>query len=192
MKSRYLSFFIRLLILSSVASCTQRIYLKRINAYLNAPDAGTKERYMAYDYHSYFSQKKGEGEDKTASLESFSRWDASLNPDIKILSYSVANRRWQIDLNEQNDFSKSIGYPGWKAKEILILNKKGFIKEAIYIPDPASPSYKKWLQPAVEWLQKNIGDSLNHVYQNGKLIQTAATAREWVTLLKRWRDSIEK
>ena len=123
---------------------------------------------------------------------SFLKWDAPLHPDIKILNYTIDENKWTIEFNEQNDFTKPIRFPGWKAKEIITLNKKGFIKEAIYIPDPANPSYRKWLQPAVDWLQKNMPDSLHDVYQNGKLIQTEVTAAEWVRLLKHWRETTTK
>ena len=192
MKNTYISFSICLLLLSSVSSCTQKIYLKRIETYFNASSAEMKAKYMADDYRSYFAEKKDEGEDKTSSLQSFLKWDAPLHPDVKILHYSVDKNKWTIELNEQNDFTKPIGFPGWNAKEVISLNKKGFIKEAIYIPDPPNPPYKKWLQPAVDWLQKNIPDSLRDVYQNGKLIQTESTAKESVRLLKYWHETSAK
>jgi hypothetical protein len=189
MKNKCILFFISFVILLSVLSCTQGIYLKRIETYFNASTTEKKTKYMAEDYHSYFAEKKGEGKDKASSLQSFLKWDAPLHPDIKILHYTIDKNKWTIELNEQNDFTKPIGFPGWKAKEIITLNKKGFIKEAIYIPDSANPPYKTWLQPVVAWLEKNMPDSLHHVYQNGKLVQTEATAKEWVRLLKLWRET---
>ncbi len=192
MKNKCISFFICLLILLLVSSCINKIYLKRIETYFNASTEEKKAKYMADDYRSYFAEKTGEGEDKTSSLQSFLKWDAPLHPDIKIFHYTFDKNKWTIELNEQNDFTKPIDFPGWKAKEIITLNKKGLIKEAIYIPDSANSSYKKWLQPAVDWLQKNMPDSLHDVYQNGKLIQTEATAKEWVRLLKHWRETIAK
>ena len=57
----------------------------------------------------------------------------------------------------------------------------------IYIPGDTNPNYKKWLQPAVDWLQKNRPDELSEVYRDGKLIQTSETAMKWVSLLQLWR-----
>ena len=75
-------------------------------------------------------------------------------PDIKILSYSVNGNEWTVTFNEQNNFTKQIGFPGWKGREIIRFNNNKQIEEMIYIPDENNPSYKNWLQPALDWLQK--------------------------------------
>jgi hypothetical protein len=187
--NNWISFAGCLVLLLAASSCSRKVYLKRIDNFFNASATEEKGKYMAEDYRSYFGEKKGEGKDKTSSLQSFLKWDAPLDPDIEILHYTVDKNKWIIELNEQNDFTKPIGFPGWKAKEIITLNSKGFIREAIYIPDPANPSYRKWLQPAVDWLQENMPDSLHDVYQDGRLIQTATTAEEWVRLLNTWHQA---
>ena len=143
---------------------------------------------MSEDYHSFFIEKKGEGKDKKAALSSFLNWDAPLHPDIIILNYSVNGDEWRVEFNEQNDFSKLIGFPGWKGTEMIRFNSEKMIDEMIYIPDDTNPNYKKWLQPAVEWLKKNKPGELNEVYKDGKLIQTSETAKKWVSLLQLWRE----
>ena len=102
------------------------------------------------------------------------------------MSYNKDQNKWTVTFNEQNDFSKLIGFPGWKATAIITVNSAGLIEEMIYIPDPANPSYKKWLQPAIDWLQLNYPVELADVYKNDKLVKTEATARKWVSLLKKW------
>lgn len=67
---------------------------------------------MADSYHSYFQEKNNDGDDKASSLSDFETWDAQLNPDVKILKYAAKGKTWRIQFNEQNDFSKLIGYPG--------------------------------------------------------------------------------
>ena len=81
-------------------------------------------------------------------------------------------------------------FHGWKGTKIVTFNSRKLIEETIYIPDSTNPSYKKWLQPAVTWLQLNMPDSLNMIYKNEKLIQNAATAKQWVHLLTMWRQNI--
>lgn len=179
--------FAAALLLISFLSCTNEVRLHRIKIYLNAHTVKTKGRYLSEDYHSFFIEKKGPGKDKNEALASFLDWDAPLHPDITILSYSVNADQWRIDFNEQNDFSKLIGFAGWKGTEIIRFNAMKKISETTYLPNDGNPDYKKWLQPAVEWLQKNRPGELDEVYKKGKLVQTPETARKWVQLLQLWR-----
>src|SRR5258707_11566727 len=133
---------------------------------------------MADDYRSFCGERKGPGEYKSTSLKSFGEWDAPLHPDITIHEYSLDNDEWKIKFNEENDFSKLIGFPGWGATERITLDDKGKILESIYIPDKDQPNYKEWLHPAVVWLQEHMADSLQTVYQNGKLNKSEVTAGE--------------
>lgn len=168
-------------------SCTNKVFLHRIEIYMNAHTTETKGKYMAENYRSFFMEKKGEGENKEEALQSFLNWDAPLHPDVHILNYTANGNTWKVEFNEQNDLSKLIGFPGWKGTEMIRFNSEKMIDEMIYIPDDTNPNYKKWLQPAVDWLQKNRPGELNEVYKNGKLIQTSETAKKWVSLLQLWR-----
>ncbi len=172
-----------------VTSCSQKNYLQKIEEYSNASTVNEKEKFMADNYHSFFVEAKGTGADKNASLQSFQNWDAPLHPQVDILSYTINKKTWTIKFNEQNDFSKLIGFPGWKATEVITFNSKKLIEQLVYIPDYANPSYKKWLQPAVAWVQNNMPDSLNTVYQNNKLVKNEESAKKWVHLLKQWKQS---
>jgi len=125
-------------------------------------------------------------------LQSFLNWDAPLHPDVTVTSYKVDADTWTVQFLEQNDFSKLIGFPGWKGTETIIFNGKKKIHEVLYVPDDDNPPYKKWLQPAVDWLQQNKSDELSEVYKGGKLIQTSKTASKWVELLHLWHKEIGK
>jgi hypothetical protein len=167
-------------------------YLEKIKTYLNAATVADKSRYMSGSYRSYFARKEGAGEGRDSALQSFQRWDGPLHPDVKILAVSDTQKTWKLKINERNDFTKLIGFPGWKATEIVTFDDSGLIAEAMYIPEPDQPNYKDWLKPAVGWLQTAAPDSLKEVYENGKLIKTGATARKWVRLLTRWRHSLKR
>jgi len=147
----------------------------------------TKEKYMAEDYRSFFMEKKGEGQNKWQALQSFLNWDAPLHPDVHILNHKKSGNTWKVEFNEQNDFSKLIGFPGWKGTEIIRFNRKKMIDEMIYIPDETNPNYKNWLQPAADWLQKNRPIQFREVYKDGKVIRTSETAKKWISLLQLWQ-----
>jgi hypothetical protein len=179
-----------LLVLSCMVleSCTRSTYLKKIDYFLNTSAVDAKSKCMAEEYRSFFMEKKGSGKSKSEALKSFQNWNASLHPDVKILEYTVNDNTWMVRFNEQNDFSKPIGYPGWKGSMMVRFNSKGLIQETIYVPDSANPSYRPWLQPALDWLQKNRPEELNAVYQNNKLVQNEAAAKKWRELLKAWQE----
>ncbi|HMG67997.1 MAG TPA: hypothetical protein VK588_09930 [Chitinophagaceae bacterium] len=175
------------LLLISFLSCTNRIYLHRIKGYFNSDNIKSRGRWLSEDCHSYFIEKKGDGEDKVSALNSFLNWDAPLHPDLRILNYTVKGNICTIEFNEQNDFSKLIQYPGWKGTEIIRFNSKKLIDQVIYIPANDNPDYKTWLKPAVDWLQNKYPDEIIEIYKGGKLIKNPVTARKWVLLLQRWR-----
>lgn len=185
-----MKFLLPILILFTVLlfSCTRKVYLKKIDAYLNASSVEEKSKYMAENFRSYFMERNGDGENKNAALESFQEWDGPLNPDIKILNYTVHDSVWTVTFNEQNDFTKPIGYPGWKGTTTITFNSNGLICETFYVPDSSNLPYKPFLKPAVEWLQKNMHKDLDSVYKNNKLIKTEATANKWKVLLNIWKN----
>ena len=186
------NYLFALLILLLLSSCSDSIYLYRIKVYLNASTAKAKTRYLSKDYRSFFEEKKGEGKNKADAIKSFLGWDAPLHPDIQILSYIVTGKEWKVEFIEKNDFTKPIGYPGWKGTEIIRFNSRKKIEEVLYIPNPDNPSYKNWLQPAIDWLQKNRSAELNEIYKNGKLVQTSETAKKWANILKFWKKEVSK
>jgi hypothetical protein len=163
--------------------------LANLRAFLNAPSAEARGKLMADDYHFYFNEKKGDGDSKEKSLASYDNWDGPLHPDIKIRDYRVEDDVWNISIIELNDFAKLIGYPGWKATETVTFDDAHLVREVIYVPDEGSPDYKKYLQPAVDWLEANKPAELKKVYDldNKRLIQTNASAKKWVELLTAWK-----
>jgi len=169
------------------STCTHNNYLNEINFYLDASTTDEKSTYMADDFHSFFMSKEGAGENKSEALASFQNWDGPLHPDVKVIHYSFSDSVWKVTFNEQNDFSKSIGFPGWRGTTTFTFNSGGLIEETLYVPDSTNLSYKPFLQPALHWLQKNMPGELSEVYQNNKLVQTETTANKWRTLLQKWQ-----
>jgi hypothetical protein len=143
---------------------------------------------MAENYRNFFLEKKGEGKTKSEALSSFMDWDGPMHPDIKITGHSVLGKVWTVKFLEQNDFTKLLGFPGWKGTMTFTFDSKGLIQETFYVPDADNPPYKPYFTPALDWLRKNKPDELNEVYQDNKLIQTEVAANKWRELLKAWRD----
>ncbi|HYK46651.1 MAG TPA: hypothetical protein VEV83_15850 [Parafilimonas sp.] len=169
-------------------SCTQNVQLDKIKAYLNASTVEEKSKYTSDNFRSYFINKEDGGKNKTEALASFQNWDGPMHPDIKILSYTFHDSIWTVTFNEQNDFTKPIGYPGWKGTATFVFDSKGLIRETTYVPDSANLPYKPYLKPAVDWLKVNMPQELDEVYQNGKLVQNAEAANKWRMLLSKWQS----
>ena len=186
MRNNVLAFWI--LVWVPAHSCMNKTYLNEIRTYLNASTITVKSKYMAENYHSFFISKNEHGKNKSEALQSFQNWDAPLHPDIKILSYSFYDSVWTVEFNEQNDFTKPIGFPGWKGTTTFVFNSRNLIQETIYVPDSTNLSYKPFLQPALDWLKANKPSELNEVYQNGKLVQTEKSANKWRLLLNEWQS----
>lgn len=180
---------LQFIILSTIlfSACSTNKYLRTISSYLNASQAEAKSKFMSDSYHSFFQAKEGTGDDKATSLNDFKKWDGQLSPDVKIINHHFKGNTGIVSFNEQNDFSKLIGFPGWKGSMSVTFDNNGLIEETIYFPDSTNPSYKKWLEPALIWLKKNMPDDLNEVYQNNKLVKNEMTANKWVYLLKKWK-----
>jgi len=189
---KHMKIFLVIFLSSALSSCTSKSYLHRIKIYLNASTSHSKGRYLSDDFRSFFLERKGDGKNKAAALQSFLNWDGPLHPDVTLINYNADGNKWTVEFVEQNDFSKLIGFPGWKGTETIIFNGKKKIREVLYVPDEDNPPYKKWLQPAVDWLQQNKSHELGEVYQGGKLIQSPEAARKWVELLRLWHKETGK
>ncbi len=163
--------------------------LNNLKRFFNASTVKEREAVMADDYHFFFNEKKGDGGSKVSSLESFQNWDGPLHPDIQITEHSFNNGVSTVKILEGNDFSKLIGYPGWKATVMISFDANDRIREVIYVPDTTQTDYRIYLNPALDWLKENMPDELNEVYRDKKLIRTERTAKRWVELLKIWKQN---
>ena len=131
---------------SVLIACTKNVYQRRIQSYLNASTIEEKEKYMADNYRSFLWIRKIQVMTNLPPII-FSKLGCAFTSWCKNSWPQCCDGVWTIKFNEQNDFSKLIGFPGWKATYLINFNRKGLIQETV--PDTSNPSYKKWLQPAV-------------------------------------------
>jgi hypothetical protein len=173
-----------------LTACSNKIYLERAATYMNAMNPEQKSKYMAEGFRSYFAENgKGAGESRDEVLTSFMKWDGPMHPDIPVQNYRRHGNTFTFYFVEQNDFTKLIGFPGWKGKAEFVFDSKKMIKEYVYYPDSTNSSYKPYLQPAIIWLQKNKSEELAKVYHNGKLVQNEEAAKLWIRLLNEWKKN---
>jgi hypothetical protein len=179
-----------LILTTFLSACNNKIYIERATAYMNASNPEDKSKYMAEGFRSYFAENgKGDGKNREQVLTSFMEWDGPMHPDIPIQKYTRRKDTFTVYFVEKNDFTKLIGYPGWKGKAEFVFDSKKMIEEYIYYPDSTNASYKPYLQPAIIWLQKNKSEELAEVYRNGKLVQNEEAAKHWIRLLNEWKKN---
>jgi hypothetical protein len=171
-----------------LVACTGGIYVRKADSFLNAQTAEEKSFYMAESFRSYHNDKSGKVANKSEMLIDFRNWDAHLQPDVNIYAYKRKKDTLFIKFVERNDFSRLISFPGWRASMKIAFDPNKLISETIYFADTANSDLKKWLQPAISWLQLHSSDELNQVYKNGQIVKTEEAAKLWKTLLQRWID----
>jgi hypothetical protein len=163
---------------------------RAVQQYLAAQTLDEASALLAPDYRIWFGERSGEGKDRAAALEML-RWDFALNPYRRLDELTVGDDGTvTIRVHEENDLSRLIAYPGWNATSTFTVNAQGLITSQLYVPDPGRPDWHPYLEPALVWLRANRPEALERVYPDGRVIQTGDTARQWVALLKAWRQSM--
>src|SRR5579872_4165062 len=89
-----------------LTACSNKIYLERASAYMNASNPEQKSKYMADGFRSYFFEDgKGDGKNKDQVLNSLMKWDGPMHPDIPIQKYTRTGDTFTVYFIEKNDFT---------------------------------------------------------------------------------------
>ena len=183
--------FCLLLIVICVIGCADRARNKRVTKRLltNYSEAQLK-KYAGESFKAYFASKKSGGQTLDAYIASLNEWDFPLHGRFDILELHAAADSATAIVNEQNDFSKGIGYPGWKATIILHFDDNHRITEQIYFPYADNADYRAWLKPALEWLIINRAETVSQIFniERSRLIKSPQSAKMWVKLLNEWKS----
>jgi len=160
-----------------------------LNNYLNAKSLDDALVNLSEDFLLFFNSKEGEGIPKS-DLNSILEWDYALNPKYEIVSMKTEGNKIVVELKEENDFSQSIGFPGWKAEVTFTFDEENLIQEQLYVPDPDQPDYRDWLNPAIDWLKENRPEDLKTVFdeEEDQIIYNGGSAKKWVELLEDWKN----
>ncbi len=142
---------------------------------------------LSEDYRLYFRKIEGSGINKEI-LSKMLDWDYNLNASKKILDTAYLSKDSIVLLShEENDFSRLIGFPGWKSENTFTITDNK-IDLQLYKPVDEI-NYKPYLEPAIHWLLENDSLGLIKIYnlQKGLLIQDSIAAGRWVKLLTKWK-----
>lgn len=122
------------------------------------------------------------------------QWDAALNRATTIKSLHSRGVTAVAEVHETNDFARLIDHPGWDATMIFKYDDHthgGLISDVLYLPDPQTPSWRPYLEPALPYLRQNHADKLARFFPNDQIVYTAESARAWKSMLTAWRESLE-
>lgn len=176
-------------ILISACATTHEGRIRRaVERYLTAATLDEASALLAPEYRIWFGERSGDGIEREAFIDML-RWDFALHPYHRIDELTVRDGTVVARIHEENDFSRLIGFPGWNATSTFTVDANGRITSQHYVPDPAQADWRPYLEPALAWIRENRPDALPRIYRDGRLVRTAESAREWVTLLKLWRQA---
>ena len=157
-----------------------------VHHYLDAKTLDEALSLLAPEYRLWFNARKGEGMDRAAAARMLT-WDYALHPRHRVDGFEVRGNEVVARVHEDNDFSLLIGFPGWDSTSTYVVDDAGRIVSQLYVPREGQPEWRPYLDAPLVWLREHHPDALARIFPNGKLAQSAETAREWVTLLRAWR-----
>ncbi|HEX2834471.1 MAG TPA: hypothetical protein VHW00_15780 [Thermoanaerobaculia bacterium] len=115
-------------------------------------------------------------------------WDFALDPEHRIDTLNVNGELVTVQYHETNDFARLLGFPGWDATSRFTI-RNGLIASMTYEPAPNQPEWKPYLEKALPWLNEHFPQTMARLYVNGTIVQTPEAAKEWVEMLRAWRNA---
>jgi hypothetical protein len=141
---------------------------------------------LAPEYRLWFGRRSGDGISRETAGRML-QWDFALHPRHRIDGLSAERAEVVARVHEDNDFSLLIGFPGWDATSTFTLDANGRITSQLYVPREGQPEWRPYLDAPLAWLREHRAERLARVFIDGRLVQTAESAVEWVRLLREWR-----
>jgi hypothetical protein len=155
-------------------------------SYLQSPSRITALAHLAPEYTIRFGDS-ATTLDKAQSA-SMLEWDFALDPEHRIDSLAISGESVIVQQHETNDFARLLGFPGWDAKSTYVI-RNGLIVSQHYEPALNQPDWQQYLDKALPWLREHFPSAMTRLYPDGQLVRSEAAAREWVEILRAWRNS---
>lgn len=159
-----------------------------VTRYFAAETRPAKMRHLSDGFRMWFEERSGEGMTK-AQLGEDTGWDDALHARTRIVTLHATGDTVVVQAHEDNDFSLLLGYPGWDPTITYVVGDEGLIESALYVPRAGAPSWHSSLEVALPWLRANRAEALERILPEGKLARTPEAAREWVEILRAWREA---
>ncbi|HET8796636.1 MAG TPA: hypothetical protein VFO89_03050, partial [Thermoanaerobaculia bacterium] len=155
-------------------------------SYLQSPSHATAVAHFAPEYTIRFG-------DGTAALDraqaaAMLAWDFALDPEHRIESLTVNGDTVVVRQYETNDFARLLGFPGWTATTTFVI-RNGLIAAQHYQPAADQPDWKPYLEKALPWLREHFPNAIARLYPEERLVRSEDAAREWVEILRAWRNA---
>lgn len=156
-------------------------------SYLDSPSRETALAHLTSDYAMHFAGDPA-SLDKTQTAAALA-WDFALDPDHRVDALAINGDTVVVQQHETNDFARLLGFPGWDARATYVI-RDGLIASQTYEPSPNQPDWKPYLEKALPWLREHFPTAMSHLYVDGRLSRSEADAKEWVEILRAWRNSL--
>lgn len=178
-------FFLIVLLVAGCAS-VDRGPEATVRRYLDSKTLDQALSAFSPDYRLWFGQRSGNGLDR-AKVAKMLEWDYALDPRHRIDALDVNGAEVTVRVHEDNEFSRLIGFPGWDASSTFVVDAQGRIASQVYVPVAGQPEWRPYLDAPLAWIREHEPEVLPRIFPNGKLLQTRASAAEWVRVLRAWR-----
>lgn len=178
--------------IAGLGGCTTKHpYQATLDRYLAARQAGRVDDASAClspDARIWFEQKTGPGRPKSLT-GGWGAWDVEMNAANTYDNVVITGDTLAATFHEQNDFSRLIGFPGWRSRSTFWFDDQGRISEQLYVPLPQHPPQQACFDPALDWAREHRPDELAGIYPNDQFEPSTETARRWRALLIEWRTA---
>ncbi|MCK4856845.1 MAG: nuclear transport factor 2 family protein [candidate division Zixibacteria bacterium] len=163
----------------------------RVAAYLeahNSHDVDKTMRLFADDIrYEIVDMWVVEGREELAKLEG---WDAALNSWYTFTDYQVNGDTVTFKIAECNDWFKLAGINEMRYEFGSMIFDNGLIKEIRVKLTPASiAAGQKAYSAVMEWASRERRDKVAQLMPDGELVYNAANARQWLSLLRDWKEA---
>ncbi len=181
---------IAIVTIASGTGCSSRhSYQRTLDSYLAAKQAGDAKQaatYLAPDARIWFDEKTGPGRPKSP-ISGWGAWDLELNAVNTYSDVEIVGNSLTALFHEQNDFSRLIGFPGWRSRSTYWFDEQGRIAEQLYEPMAQHPPMQAYFDAPLRWARTHHADELAAIYPEEQFRPNTDTARRWRTLLLAWR-----
>lgn len=168
---------------------TTHPHQRTLDAYLAARQAGdidAARRHLAPDARIWFGEKTGPGRPKTLT-GGWGAWDIEMHAVNTYDDVAITDETIAATFHERNDFSRLIGFPGWRSRSTFWLDEHDRISEQLYEPLPQHPPQSACFDAPLEWARQHRPDVLAEIYPDDQFAPSTETARRWRELLIDWR-----
>lgn len=122
-------------------------------------------------------------------LEKALAWDVAVNSRATHEIVSSGDDSVSVIMTERNDFFALIGISALRSLNTFKVNADGRIQQQRADVLDDQPSWIDAMRPAVEWCSIHRPDVLATVYDDGRIVYDGDSARQWLSLLRAWREA---